>query len=124
MLAGKGARTIAQPARTTWALLIYAVPSDPSRLRAADASRRASLGESLPSVHLNANYGEIGRTVSSAERTYTVAGSVTVPIVIRMEGTNVEEGKRLLEESGLKFTTADSMGDAAERVVSLATSAK
>ncbi|HEX5110673.1 MAG TPA: ADP-forming succinate--CoA ligase subunit beta [Vicinamibacterales bacterium] len=49
---------------------------------------------------------------------------VRVPIVIRMEGTNVEEGKRLLKESGLNFTTADSMGDAAERVVSLATSAK
>ena len=38
---------------------------------------------------------------------------VPVPIVIRMEGTNVEEGKRLLKESGLNFTTADSMGEAA-----------
>ena len=45
---------------------------------------------------------------------------VRVPIVIRMEGTNVEEGKRLLQESGLNFTTADSMGEAAERVVRLA----
>ena len=45
---------------------------------------------------------------------------VPVPIVIRMEGTNVEEGKRMLKESGLNFTTADSMGEAAERVVSLA----
>jgi succinyl-CoA synthetase beta subunit len=45
---------------------------------------------------------------------------VTVPIVIRMEGTNVEEGKRMLQGSGLNFTTADSMGDAAKRVVSLA----
>jgi succinyl-CoA synthetase beta subunit len=45
---------------------------------------------------------------------------VGVPIVIRMEGTNVEEGKRMLKESGLKFATADSMGEAAERVVSLA----
>ena len=45
---------------------------------------------------------------------------VRVPIVIRMEGTNVEEGKRLLRESGLSFTTADSMGEAAERVVALA----
>ncbi len=44
---------------------------------------------------------------------------VPVPIVIRMEGTNVEEGKRLLKESGLGFTTADSMGDAAEKVVAL-----
>jgi succinyl-CoA synthetase beta subunit len=45
---------------------------------------------------------------------------VPVPIVIRMEGTNVEEGKRLLKESGLNFTTADSMGEAAEHVVALA----
>jgi succinyl-CoA synthetase beta subunit len=45
---------------------------------------------------------------------------VPVPIVIRMEGTNVEEGKRMLQESGLNFTTADSMGEAAERVVALA----
>ena len=45
---------------------------------------------------------------------------VRVPIVIRMEGTNVEEGKRLLRESGLNFTTADAMGEAAEKVVGLA----
>ena len=44
---------------------------------------------------------------------------VRVPIVIRMEGTNVEEGKKLLHESGLNFTTANSMGEAAEQVVSL-----
>ena len=40
--------------------------------------------------------------------------SVNVPIVVRMEGTNVEEGKRILRESGLKFSTADSMGEAAD----------
>jgi succinyl-CoA synthetase beta subunit len=45
---------------------------------------------------------------------------VPVPIVIRMEGTNVEEGKRLLGESKLNFTTANSMGEAAETVVRLA----
>ena len=45
---------------------------------------------------------------------------VPVPIVIRMEGTNVEEGKRLLSESGMNFATADSMGEAATRVVQLA----
>ena len=45
--------------------------------------------------------------------------SVRVPIVIRMEGTNVAEGKRLLRESGLNFTTADSMGEAATKVVEL-----
>jgi len=45
---------------------------------------------------------------------------VPVPIVIRMEGTNVDEGKRLLRESGMNFTTADSMGEAATKVVELA----
>jgi succinyl-CoA synthetase beta subunit len=45
---------------------------------------------------------------------------VPVPIVIRMEGTNVDEGKRLLRESGMNFATADSMGEAATRVVQLA----
>jgi succinyl-CoA synthetase beta subunit len=45
--------------------------------------------------------------------------AVTVPIVIRMEGTNVAEGKRLLRESGMNFTTADSMGEAAQMVVKL-----
>jgi succinyl-CoA synthetase beta subunit len=42
---------------------------------------------------------------------------VRVPIVIRMEGTNVELGKQMLQESGLNFTTADGMGDAARKVV-------
>ena len=42
---------------------------------------------------------------------------VTLPIVIRMEGTNVELARRMLEESGLDFTTADGMRDAAEQVV-------
>jgi succinyl-CoA synthetase beta subunit len=45
---------------------------------------------------------------------------VPVPIVIRMEGTNVELGKQMLRDSGLNFTTADSMGEAAEKVVALA----
>jgi succinyl-CoA synthetase beta subunit len=44
---------------------------------------------------------------------------VPVPIVIRMEGTNVELGKQMLEESGLNFTTADTMDEAATRVVAL-----
>jgi succinyl-CoA synthetase beta subunit len=45
---------------------------------------------------------------------------VRVPVVIRMEGTNVERGKQMLRESGLNFTTADSMGEAAEKVVAAA----
>jgi succinyl-CoA synthetase beta subunit len=45
---------------------------------------------------------------------------VRVPVVIRMEGTNVERGKQMLRESGLNFTTADTMSEAAESVVALA----
>jgi succinyl-CoA synthetase beta subunit len=45
---------------------------------------------------------------------------VRVPVVIRMEGTNVEKGKQLLKESGLNFQTADSMGDGARAVVEAA----
>jgi len=44
---------------------------------------------------------------------------VPVPIVIRMEGTNVELGKQMLKESGLNFTTADTMSEAAAKVVAL-----
>jgi succinyl-CoA synthetase beta subunit len=42
---------------------------------------------------------------------------VTVPIVVRMEGTNVEEGRQILVESGLNFRIAESMADAAHKVV-------
>jgi succinyl-CoA synthetase beta subunit len=45
---------------------------------------------------------------------------VPVPIVIRMEGTNVELGKQMLRDSGLNFATADTMNDAADTVVKLA----
>jgi succinyl-CoA synthetase beta subunit len=47
----------------------------------------------------------------------TRALQVRVPIVIRMEGTNVAEGKRMLEESGLRFLTADSMAEGARMAV-------
>jgi succinyl-CoA synthetase beta subunit len=42
---------------------------------------------------------------------------IKLPVVIRLEGTNVTEGRRILEESGLQFTIADNMKDAAEKVV-------
>jgi succinyl-CoA synthetase beta subunit len=45
---------------------------------------------------------------------------VTLPIVIRMEGTNVDVGKRMLRESGLNLTTADAVDEAAAAVVKLA----
>jgi len=43
-----------------------------------------------------------------------------IPIVVRLEGTNVEQGKQILENSGLAFYAASSMKEAAEKVVPLA----
>ena len=40
-----------------------------------------------------------------------------LPLVVRLAGTNVELGKKLLEESGLPILTADSMADAAKKAV-------
>ena len=47
------------------------------------------------------------------------AVQVKVPIIIRLEGTNVNEGRRLLDESGLTFTVARDMKDAAQKVAAL-----
>src|SRR5579883_738320 len=49
---------------------------------------------------------------------------IKVPIVIRMEGTNVEAGRQILKDSGFNFTVADGMKDAAEKVVAAAGGAK
>ncbi|MBW2239734.1 MAG: succinate--CoA ligase subunit beta, partial [Deltaproteobacteria bacterium] len=49
--------------------------------------------------------------VSAAEKI-----GINVPVVIRMEGTNVEEGRKILAESGLNLITAADMKDAAEKV--------
>jgi len=46
--------------------------------------------------------------------------AVKIPVVVRMEGTNVELGKKILLDSGLSFTVADGMKDAAEKAVALA----
>ena len=45
-----------------------------------------------------------------------------VPVVVRLEGTNVETGRRILAESGLTLTIADDMDDAAAKVVQAARS--
>jgi succinyl-CoA synthetase beta subunit len=46
---------------------------------------------------------------------------IGAPIVVRMEGTNVELGRKILQESGFNFTVADGMRDAAEKAVRLST---
>lgn len=42
---------------------------------------------------------------------------IQVPLVVRLEGTNVKKGKKMLAESGLNIVTADGMADAAEKIV-------
>lgn len=46
--------------------------------------------------------------------------NLQLPVVVRMEGTNVEQGKEILRTSGLKFTIAEDMRDAAEEAVAAA----
>jgi succinyl-CoA synthetase beta subunit len=45
---------------------------------------------------------------------------LSVPLVVRLEGTNVERGKQLLKESGLALIAADDLADAAQKVVGAA----
>jgi succinyl-CoA synthetase beta subunit len=51
------------------------------------------------------------------------AVGLNVPLVVRLEGTNVEKGKQLLKESGLALITADDLGDAAQKAVKAAAAA-
>jgi succinyl-CoA synthetase beta subunit len=47
-----------------------------------------------------------------------------VPVVVRMEGTNVELGQQIIRDSGLNFTLANGMKDGAQKVVALAGGAR
>ncbi|MFQ5882688.1 MAG: ADP-forming succinate--CoA ligase subunit beta [Candidatus Methylomirabilales bacterium] len=64
-------------------------------------------------------FGGILRCDRLAEGLIQAVGrlQVEVPVVIRMEGTNVELGKQMLKESGLNFLTADTMAEVAARAV-------
>jgi succinyl-CoA synthetase beta subunit len=53
--------------------------------------------------------------VEAAQKT-----QIQLPIVLRLEGTNVEQGREILKQSGLNFTVAETMRDAAEKVVAAA----
>jgi succinyl-CoA synthetase beta subunit len=46
--------------------------------------------------------------------------SIKVPLVVRLEGTNVEKGKEILANSGLAIITADNLEDAAQKVTQIA----
>ena len=53
--------------------------------------------------------------VEAAKKTH-----IQLPIVLRLEGTNVEQGREILKQSGLNFIVAETMKDAAEKVVAVA----
>ena len=57
-----------------------------------------------------------GRGVVEAAK----ATNIAIPLVLRLEGTNVEQGREILKQSGLNFTVAETMKDAAEKVVAAA----
>lgn len=64
-------------------------------------------------------FGGIMSCATIAEGVIAAVGelNVQIPLVVRLEGTNVDEGKRLLKESGLKIVAADDLGDAAKKAV-------
>jgi succinyl-CoA synthetase beta subunit len=86
------------------------------RILSSDASVRA--------VFINV-FGGILRCDRLAEGLIAAVRTlgIRMPVVVRMEGTNVELGRRMLAESGLNFTSAADMGDGAARVVALARAA-
>jgi succinyl-CoA synthetase beta subunit len=45
---------------------------------------------------------------------------LSIPLVVRLEGTNVKQGKQILAKSGLKIVAADDLGDAAKKAVAAA----
>ncbi|MGA2979780.1 MAG: ADP-forming succinate--CoA ligase subunit beta [Terriglobales bacterium] len=70
-------------------------------------------------------FGGILRVDTLAEGVVEAAKktNLQLPVVLRLEGTNVQEGKKILMESGLNFVVTETMKDAAEKVVAAARSA-
>lgn len=64
-------------------------------------------------------FGGIMNCATIAEGILTAAAEVSlnIPLVVRMEGTNVIEGKKMLEQSSLKIMTADSLEEAAKKII-------
>ncbi len=73
-----------------------------ARVRAAEASRRSALGEALPGLTLDADYGAIGQTYGGARNTFTLAGALRVPL---FQGGRVA-GKVLAADAALQSARA------------------
>ncbi|XP_065028817.1 succinate--CoA ligase [ADP-forming] subunit beta, mitochondrial-like isoform X1 [Musa acuminata AAA Group] len=61
-----------------------------------------------------------GVHIVKTEEVADIAGFTEVPVVVRLEGTNVDQGKRILKESGMTLITAEDLDDAAEKAVKAA----
>ena len=90
-----------------------------------NAFRILSSDRSVKAVFINV-FGGILRCDRLAEGVITAVKKLglQMPVVVRMEGTNVELGKKMLAESGLNFATADDMGAGAKMAVELARAAR
>jgi len=86
-----------------------------------NAFRILSSDRAVKAVFINV-FGGILRCDRLAEGVIAAVKTLglRLPVVVRMEGTNVELGKKLLAESGLQLVTADDMGEGARAVVALA----
>jgi succinyl-CoA synthetase beta subunit len=58
------------------------------------------------------------RVASGVVEAYKAVGEISVPVIVRLQGTNAEEGKKLIDESGLKVESAISLQEAANLVQS------
>jgi succinyl-CoA synthetase beta subunit len=87
----------------------------------ANAFRILLADDNVKAVLINI-FGGIMRCDVVAEGVVAAAREVgiEVPVVVRLEGTNVERGRQILQDSGLSFQVADGMKDAAEKVVAAA----
>lgn len=86
--------------------------------RVAEAFRIILSDPSVEGILVNI-FGGIMRCDVIADGVITAARELgmTMPLVVRLEGTNVDKGKKLLRESGLNIITADNLADAASKVV-------
>jgi succinyl-CoA synthetase beta subunit len=90
-----------------------------------NAFRIITSDKSVKAIFINV-FGGILRVDRLAEGVIAAVKKLglTLPVVLRAEGTNVELGKKMLAESGLALTMADDMGDGARKAVAFAKSAK
>ena len=82
-----------------------------------EIQRNEQAAEQFDEPELRANQGEDAVAIAQGVVEAAKQVKLNVPLVVRMEGTDVVEGKRILAESGMKVITANGMADAAERIV-------